>query len=50
MQASVFLALLVLPTILIRGWWAAPATTALLAGLMVTMRQSHCNYQRIQVS
>lgn len=49
-QASVFLALLVLPTILIRGWWAAPATTALLAGLMVAMRQSHCNYQRIQVS
>ncbi|WP_175647240.1 hypothetical protein [Streptomyces cyaneochromogenes] len=45
-----FLALLVLPTILIRGWWAAPATTVLVAGLMVAMRQSHCNYLRIRLS
>jgi hypothetical protein len=49
-QASVFLAVLVLPVILIRGWWAAPATTALVAGLMVAMRQSRCHYQRLRLS
>jgi hypothetical protein len=48
-QASVFLAVLVLPVILIRGWWAAPATTALVAGLMVAMRRSGCRYQRLQL-
>ncbi|GGS95704.1 hypothetical protein [Streptomyces violaceus] len=48
-QASVFLAVLVLPVILIRDWWAAPATTALVAGLMVAMRRSGCRYQRLQL-
>ncbi|MFE2218084.1 hypothetical protein ACFW93_39980 [Streptomyces canus] len=50
MQASVFLAVFVLPVILIRGWWAAPATTALVAGLMVAMRQSRCHYQHLRLS
>jgi hypothetical protein len=49
-QASAFLAVLVLPVILIRGWWAAPATTALVAGLMVAMRQSRCHYQRVRLN
>jgi hypothetical protein len=48
-QASVFVAILVLPVILIRGWWAAPATTVLVAGLMVAMRRSGCRYQRLQL-
>lgn len=48
-QVSVFLALLVLPVILIRGWWAAPATTALIAGLTVATRQSRCHYQRLRL-
>ncbi|MEV7068888.1 hypothetical protein AB0N97_39880 [Streptomyces collinus] len=48
-QASVFLAVLVLPVILIRGWWAAPATTVLVAGLTVAMRRSGCRYQRLQL-
>ncbi|MGW4786740.1 hypothetical protein [Streptomyces sp. NPDC004230] len=50
MQASVFLAVVVLPMILIRGWWAAPATTAMVAGLVVGMRQSRCHYQRFRLS
>ena len=49
-QASVFLAAFVLPVILIRGWWAAPATTALVAGLMVAMRQSRYHYQHLRLS
>ncbi|MEU5382110.1 hypothetical protein ABZ359_42655 [Streptomyces sp. NPDC005968] len=49
-QASVFLAVVVLPMILIRGWWAAPATTAVVAGLVVGMRQSRCHYQRFRLS
>ncbi|MFG2305291.1 hypothetical protein [Actinacidiphila glaucinigra] len=48
-QVSAFLALLVLPVILIRGWWAAPATTALVAGLTVATRQSRCHYQRLRL-
>lgn len=48
-QASVFLAVLVLPIILIRGWWDAPATAALVAGLMVAMRRSGCHYQRLRL-
>ncbi|MEU9992916.1 hypothetical protein AB0E10_40300 [Streptomyces sp. NPDC048045] len=48
-QAGAFLAVLVLPVILIRGWWQAPATTALVAGLMVAMRQSQCHYQRLRL-
>ncbi|WUC17248.1 hypothetical protein OG256_45935 (plasmid) [Streptomyces sp. NBC_00564] len=50
MQASVFLAVVVMPVILIRGWWAAPATTAVVTGLFVAMRQSRCHYQRLRLS
>ncbi|MFG2960795.1 hypothetical protein ACGF5O_44625 [Streptomyces sp. NPDC048291] len=39
-----------LPLILIRGWWQAPATTVLVAGLTVAMRQSRCHYQRVRLS
>ncbi|MET9116059.1 hypothetical protein ABZX38_17930 [Streptomyces longwoodensis] len=49
-QASVFLAVLVLPVILIRGWWTTPATAVLETGLLVAMRQSRCHYQRIRLS
>ncbi|WP_332880948.1 hypothetical protein [Streptomyces sp. NBC_00564] len=49
-QASVFLAVVVMPVILIRGWWAAPATTAVVTGLFVAMRQSRCHYQRLRLS
>ncbi|MFB8183397.1 hypothetical protein ACFC8N_47035 [Streptomyces sp. NPDC055966] len=49
-QAGAFLAVLVVPTILIHGWWEAPATTALVAGLMVAMRQSRFHYQRFRLS
>ncbi|GAA3798124.1 hypothetical protein GCM10022403_034980 [Streptomyces coacervatus] len=49
-QASVFLAVVVLPLILILGWWTAPATAAVVAGLMATMRQSRCFYQRFRLS
>ncbi|MFE1797701.1 hypothetical protein ACFW9L_16220 [Streptomyces sp. NPDC059517] len=49
-QASVFLAVVVVPVILIRDWWAAPATSAVVTALIVAMRQSHCHYQRFRLS
>ncbi|MEW2400273.1 hypothetical protein [Streptomyces sp. NPDC046862] len=49
-QASVFLAVVVVAVILIRGWWTAPATAAVVAGLVMSVRQSHCHYQRLRLS
>jgi hypothetical protein len=49
-QASAFLALAVLPVILIRDAWTDPVVTVLLAGLPVLMRQSKLRYQRLRLS
>ncbi|MFM9700161.1 hypothetical protein [Streptomyces europaeiscabiei] len=49
-QASVFLAVVVAGVILIRGWWTAPASAAVVAGLVMAVRQSHCRYQRLRLS
>ncbi|MFE6633627.1 hypothetical protein ACFVFT_35630 [Streptomyces tendae] len=48
-QASAFLAVAVLPVLLIRDQWAGSATTAVVAGLSVMMRQSQLRYQRIRL-
>ncbi|MEV6886055.1 hypothetical protein [Streptomyces sp. NPDC051135] len=48
-QASAFLAVAVLPVLLIRVEWMGSATTALVAGLSVMMRRSQLRYQRIRL-
>lgn len=48
-QANAFLALAVLPVLLIRDEWMGPATTALMAVLSVMMRQSQLRYQRVRL-
>lgn len=48
-QASAFLAVAVLPVLLIRDQWTGPATTAVVAGLSVMLRQSQLRYQRIRL-
>ncbi|MFD7817629.1 hypothetical protein ACFV6E_32615 [Streptomyces sp. NPDC059785] len=50
LQASVFLAIVVMPVILIRGWWTAPATATVVAALLMATRQSHCRYQRFRLN
>ena len=49
-QASAFLAAAVLPVILIRGWEASAAATALLAGTPALLRRSHLRYQRLRLA
>ncbi|WP_421110308.1 hypothetical protein [Streptomyces sp. NEAU-S77] len=48
-QASVFLAVAVLPVILISNSWTAAAASSVVALLLAT-RKSYVRYQRIQLS
>lgn len=50
LQATVFLALVAVPLVLINDVWAAPAGTGLTAALAWTMRHSSLRYQRVRVS
>jgi hypothetical protein len=49
-QASVFLAIAVLPLIVIHGWPAVPSSAAAMAGLVVATRQSQCRYLRLRLN
>ncbi|MET7944156.1 hypothetical protein [Streptomyces sp. NPDC005302] len=50
LQLSAFLALLVLPLILITGTRHAPETAGVLALLWTAVRRSHLHYLRVRVS
>ena len=50
LQLSAFLALLVLPLILITGAWQAPYTAVVLAAVCAAARRSHIRHLRVRIS